>query len=472
MASPRILAGCALLAAAGCGRLGFNLEGSADDGGPTGDAHAAGDGVPATGPLGPRYMRVLDNNASNALVAGYGGDVAVVESFTTTTTIAGKTIDGQAQYGSSGLVWFDATGTPGITSTLDSTSTCAIRQLASANQAVISVGYAQAGAAMPAYGACAIATGHQEGVAIQIGPDGAQQLGAHVVSSTFNTQTWFAAQFADGTLAVSGVYGGVAMIGTTALPAAGNDENEFYARIDPGTGMPSWTTALVSSNEIEAGPLDTYGDDACLIGSFSGTVTVLGTQLTALGSNDDWLARVDGTGAPRWVQQIGTTGNEGTPGAISVTATADGGCTAAVAAGGDLTIDAMSLPLAEGPAVLLHFDATGALVAGSRTPAAVQLARIADAVYGAIACTQPCTVGGATYTPVGSDIAVFSISDQGIGSVVAGIAGGATSLVELVAIPPDALALTFVAQSQTTLGSLSISPPASANALAVIGVLP
>jgi hypothetical protein len=455
---------CALAA---CGRLDFGLHG-----GGAGDG-ATGPDAMTTGAVGPRYAELLDGNGGTPLVGGTLGQVAVAEQFTTAMSIAGVPLAGQAMYESWGLLWLDGSGAPAATSVLDSTSICDLRALAASATGVIAAGLANSGTTDPALGACAIATARQDGVAIGIDTSGNQQLSAHVVSSSMNDQGWFAATFADGSIAAAGIYGAAGSLGSQAFPATTSDENAWFARVDPTTGEPIWLTTVTVASETFAGPIGADGDELCMMGSFSGSATVLGTQMTAVGSNDEWVARVDATGAPKFVRQVGTTGDESTTASLAIVATADGGCTASFDAGGDLVLDSISLPLAGGPAVLLHFGPTGSLAAGQRMAAVPHLARVPGGTYAALACSQPCELGGATYTPVGDDVAVFSLDDALDGTEIAAVTGGASTFWGFAGVPPDALAIGFVVSTATTFGSTVLPQQATAeNAIAVLGVPP
>ncbi|HEY1816058.1 MAG TPA: hypothetical protein VGG74_27110 [Kofleriaceae bacterium] len=463
----RTLAAMAI-ALAGCGRFDFALRGgSGGDTGPT-----SIDAI-ATGSASPRYAEILDGNGGTPLVAGTQGEVAVAETFVASTTIAGSALTGQAMYESWGLVWLDGSGAPASSSVLDSTSVCELRALASAGSGVIAAGIAESGATMPALGACAIATARQDGVAISVATDGGQALEAHLASSSMNDQSWHAAAFGDGTIAADGIYGAAGTLGSQMLPSTTSDENAWFARVDPTTGEPRWVTTVTTADDDYAGPIDADGDELCMMGSFSNTVTVLGTQLTSAGGTDEWVARVDATGAPKFVRQIGTTGAESTTMSLAIVATADGGCTASFDAGGDLVLDTMSLPLADGPAVLLHFGPTGALSAGQRLAEVPILARVAGGTYAAMPCTRPCELGGATYTPVASDVAIFTLDDALEATPIAAVTGGVSALYAFAGVPPDALAIGFSFTAATTFGATVLPDQAMAeNAIAVLGVAP
>jgi hypothetical protein len=457
-----------LLVVAACGRLDFAAIGDHGDDGAT-DA-------PATGPTGTRYLIELDANATAPTIAGKQGRVAVLEGFEGATTIAGTALAGQAMYASSGLVWFDPTGAVTASTVLDSTSICEIRALGGvlAGDGVLAVGISEATVAMPAYGPCAIATSRQDGIAIAIDPAGGQSLVADVVSQTFNIQSWFATGFRDGSIAIAGVYGGGGMLGAASLPVTGSDENSFLARVDPATGEPRWGLTVNSADELGSGPIDSDGDELCAMGEFSGTMSVFDIPLTAVGLRDAWIARLDHDGHARFVRDIGSTAQESTGAGTSIVATSDGGCTVVLPVIGDVAIDSFSLPASQGSDVLVRFDATGTAIAATRIGGRLQLARLGDRIFGALPCSAAsCALGDLSYTAVGDDIAIASLDPQLHATLIAALTGGATTLDQLTAIPPDALAIAFGASAATTsLGALSLSPEGSVNALGVLGVAP
>lgn len=456
-----------LLAVAACGRLGFDTVGvGAGDGGNTTDAPAS------TGSAGPRYLIELDANATAPTIAGKQGRVAVLEGFQGAITVAGKALAGQAMYSSSGLVWLDPTGVAAATAVLDSTSICQIRTLgnAVAGDGVLAAGISQSGATTPAFGPCAIATSHQDGIAIGIDAAGTQSLVADVVSSPFNIQTWFATGFGDGSVALTGIYGGGGMLGTASLPMTTSDENPFLARFDPATQTTRWAFAVTTTDSTGAGPIDVDGDDVCAMGQFSGNMTVFGAPLTSAGMRDVYIARLDRDGNARFVRSLGSTGQDSVGANASIVATSDGGCTIAAPIAGDVSIDSFSLPAAQGPVVVVRFDATGVATAATRMGGPLQLARLGDRIYGALACSgAACKLADATYTPVGSDIALATLDPALHPTIVATLTGGAATLVELAAVPPDALAIAFTASAPTLFGALALSPPAPVNALALFG---
>ncbi len=461
-----------LVALAACGRIHFRAVGGGDDGGDDGDGQV--DAPPSTGAVGARYLIALDANAVPPPVAGSNGRVAVAENFQGATTIAGRAFTGLAMYQSGALLWFDPAGVPAVSSVVDSTSICSVRRLGNtaANDGVLTVGYSQAGTTTPADGPCAIATSRQDAIAINVDPTGVQTLAGHFTSKSMNSQGWYAAGFADGSVALSGIYGDNGNIGSTMLPAAGSDENPYFARIDPATGEARWIASVFSTDDIFAGPIDPQGDDLCITGAIVNTATVLGTQLTSIGLVDDFVARVDGTGNPRFVRAFGSTGNDSTTEGLSVAATSDGGCTVAAQVPADLTIDGLSLPVSGGGAVLLRFDATGTAVAGARAPTGLIIGRLGDRIYGAGPCGGICTIAGAPYTAVGTDIVFAAFDANAHGTVIGALTGGAATLDRFSPIPPDALAVTFaVGTSAVAFGGVALNAPGS-SALAVLGVAP
>ena len=462
----RHLAPWALIAVAACGRLGFDVVARGDGG---------DDDAPAsTGSAGARYLIELDANTAAPVIAGKRGRVAVLEGFQGATTIAATALTGQAANASSGLVWLDPSGAAAASTVLDSTSVCQIRTLGNTNagDGVLAAGFTQAGTTTPAFGPCAIASGHQDGISIAVDAAAGQSLVADVVSQTFNIQTWFATGYGDGDVALTGIYGGGGMLGSASFPATSSDENPFLARVDPVTHMPRWVLAVNSTDSMGAGPIDPDGDDLCATGQFSGNQTVFGTALTSAGLRDAWVARFDHDGHPRFVRALGSASQDSVGAGASILATSDGGCTLAAPIAGDVSIDNFALPVAQGPVVVVRFSATGVATAALRT-GPLQLAHLGDRVFAALPCSgMTCTLANLTYTPSGDDIVIASLDPQLHATHVAAITGGAKPLTQLVAIAPDALAVAFTASTATHLGELALTPAGPVNALALYGVSP
>jgi hypothetical protein len=456
-----------VLAVAGCGRFGFDAGGAGDA--RSGDGGGGTSDGATTGPTGARYGLVLDGNAKPALVAGRDGKVAVAESFVSATTIAGVALAGHAQFESYGLVWLDPGGVPGASSVFDSNDICELRDLGASATGVVATGYSQSGATTPAYGACSLTTAHQDGVAIGVDMAGAQHLDMHAISTSINVQGWTATTFDDDAIGIAGVYGSIGKIGTQSLPATSSDENAYYTRVDPATGEPSWLFGVTSPGLTYANGLDALGGDACVMGSFSGAVTVLGASMTSSGANDVWIARLDPSGHARWIAQLGGLGDDGGS-TGTVVATADGGCTAAFPSTGDLIIGGATLPVSAGPAALLHFDGSGAYAGGARTSAWYQLAQVGGRVFGTVTCAAPCMIGSIAYTPATSDVIVMSLDDVTAPVILATARGGAT-LEWLAAVPPDAIAFTCAITAPVAFGlDVLIPTGATSTAVAVVGV--
>jgi len=455
-----------LLSLAACGRLGFDVGGDGGGGG-------SGDAPASTGSAGPRYLISLDGNASAPAIAGVQGRVAVLEGFQGAITIAGIALTGQAMYSSGGLVWIDPAGVASTSTVMDSTSVCQIRTLGNTNagDGVVAAGDSQSGATTPAYGPCAIATGHQDGISIAIDAAATQSLVVDVVSSSFNIQSWFAAGYADGDVALSGIYGGGGTLGSASLPATTSDENPFLARVDPATHAARWALAVASSDSMGAGPVDPDGDELCAIGQFSGDQTVFGKALTSAGLRDVWIARFDRDGNPRFVRGLGSSAQDSVGAGASILATSDGGCTVSAPIGGDVAIDSFTLPLAQGSNVVVRFDATGTATAAFRADG-VQLARLGDRLFAARQCTALCTLANLSYTPIGDDIVIAALDAQLHATQLAAITGGAKAFGQLAAIAPDALAIAFTSSGMSSFGALSITPTSAVNALALYGVAP
>lgn len=432
-----------MLFLAACGRIGFADHHDSvvgDD-----DASVTTDGS-VDAPPGTSYLVKLNSGSAGAVVAGANGKVAVAEDFQGATTIAGQAFTGHAMYNSAALLWFDGTGTAIASSVLDSTSVCSVRELGRLGDRVLGIGYTISGADMPSYGACAIATSRQDAYAIAVDSAGAQAMLGHAVSSAGNVQGWYATGFDDGSLAFAGVYDTNGHIGSSLFPSTSSDEEPFFARVDPATGEARWLSIIQGGDENFAGPMDTRGDEVCVTGGFVSSQTIFGAPLVSKGGVDQFVTRIDATGNPKFVRGYGSPGEESSTHGTSVVATADGGCTVSTSLAQPITLDTIAL---EAGQILVHFDAAGTTTSAVNIPVDTVIARIGDRVYAA--------------EPNNGDIDLVSIDDA---TTLATIKGGA--LTRFAAIPPNQLAVTFLAAPPTTFQGMFLAT--AGDALAVLGI--
>lgn len=433
------LVGCV----AACGRIDFDPAGGGND--------ANRDGVPAM--TGPRWIRSLGSGSRGLLVAGANGEVTVSAGFKTMLAIEGATFAGLATYVSAGIVRYDRAGAIRSTSVLDATYMCDIRDLAMVGDDALAVGIAH-GLATPAVGACGVATsGDQDPIGVRVDAAGGQHLVAHWPSAGANAQAWTTTAFADGTIAMAGVYGDALTIGT-ALPAAGNDPNVFLTRFAEAAPMPMWGIGMSAPVRAYAGPLAADGEELCTLGSFDGVSTVFGTALPFVANRDAWVGRLRGTGAARFVRAVGTTGRESTNASGSIVPTDDGGCIASMYAPGTLVLDGINLPSGTGDAVILRFDGAGTAVTGVRTTKLIALARAGTRLIGAIEVDAPLSLIGGTYTPEGVDVAIIELDDSGPTRVLGVIGGtGTQTLDDFAAIADDAVVIAISSIGPLTFGT-------------------
>jgi hypothetical protein len=457
-----------LLVLAACGRVGFGPVSPGN-----GDATGTPDGA-TTGPIGARWLTTLA--APRFLEAGgSNGEAVAVADFVVTIDIGGQTFTGRGPYESSIITRFSRTGTITSNAILDATGFCDMRELTMIGDSVLAVGLTE-GADMPAWAPCAVATGSQDPIGLLIDAQGNASPDVHFVSSGANAQAWEVAVLPDGSRLVSGVYGSGLTIGSVALPTAASD-NAFYARVPPGGGDPIWVTEMPSASPSYAGPMWPSGEEVCLYGAYQGATSIFGVPLAPVGNLDGVLVRVDAAGNPKFVRAIATTGAESSNDA-SVLPTTDGGCMISLTAPADLTIDSTTFPVADGPAVLLHFDATGALVRGMRVPSEIELTSVQGYVYGVLDVSAPLAFGtNFTYTPQGSDVVIIQLdADESL--VYVDAVGGAGNqnrapFGALATIADDALAVSLLSTGALTYANqTSDSGTTQITALAVLGVAP
>lgn len=458
--SLRLIGIGALVALTGCGRLNFDA---------TTDADAAG-GDGATGMPGPRWIHSMGPVTFGTLVAGNLGDVVVAAGFKGTLVADDGSFSGTAAQSSTAMLRYDRNGSLKWSFVLDATAVCNGRSLTMQGDTAILAGVTR-GLATSALGPCSTATGpDQEPFEMAIDPAGQPSLIAQWPSTSANAQGWKTASFADGTLAMAGIYGNALTIGSP-LPAAGADPNAFITRFTM-TGSPLWVQPLSSGVRVYAGPLATDGDQLCTQGAFDGAVSVFGTALPFVGLRDDWVARLDGNGSPVFVRAVGTSGDESADGNGSIIAVPGGGCIASLAAPGDLSIDGHVLPASLGAAVVLRFDTTGNVTSAVRVPDVVHLAVVGGTLYGAFDVSAPITLSDGVYTPEGSDVIVVELDDSGPSHLIGAIHGSGTqTVVDFAAVAPDAVAVAVSSVGSLEFGqSAMISGTQTISVVAVLGL--
>ncbi len=200
----------------------------------------------------------------------------------------------------------------------------------------------------------------------------------------------------------------------------------------------------------------------------AGASSLFGNNVGDAGGIDAWVARLDPTGTPRFVQLLASPADD-TP--DSVLATADGGCLVTVRAG-DLAIGGTTLPASGGPAALLHFDATGALVTGVRLPVHLQVVELGGQLYGAFDTSTPVTIAGKTFTPSGIGAGVIALDETGPTALLAVIDGtGNETVAQLASVGPDALAVAVLATGEVQFGTHTVNLGATQYvAIAVLGL--
>jgi len=448
--------------ALGCGRIDFGSLGARDGG-----ASDAIDAAVSTGPLGPRWLAQLGTTAF-LIASGRGGEVAASVEFQGSVTANATMFTGRSPYMSTLAARFDRTGALASAAVLDSAGFCNMRGVTVLpNGDTLDVGLALDGASM--WGPCDTpGSGHEDAIAVAVDRLGNQTLVGLWLAGSVNAQAWYADATSDG-LAVTGIYGDALTLGTTALPPAQNNEQAFFARFAPGATSPTWSTASLGALPNAPAPPVIAGADTCLAGSYMGTTTIFGTAYANAGADDVWVARVDATGAPRFVRVVQSSADD-LPTALL--ASNDGGCVVAVQAG-DLVVDGTSLPASGGAGAVLHFGPSGAFVAGARLPVAMPLVRVASGVYGAFTATAPITIGGTTYTPAGAaDVVIVAVDDTGARAIVGAVGGaGSQQLVQLAAIAPDAIVVAVSNIGALAFGALvDDSGSADVGELAVLGL--
>jgi hypothetical protein len=455
-----------LVLLAACGRFGFDAS-TRDGGGAGGDRSAVAD---ATGSAGPRWAAVLGANSKHFLLAGSGGAPAVGFNFVGATQIPGGMLTAAAQQTASAVVRFDAAGTVQTATVLDAQYTCDARGIEMRGSDVLVVAFSN-GVGMPSLGACSVSTGRQDPVVLSVDPAGALALRVHGVSSGLNAQGWNIRVLPDDSFEASGIYSGGLTFGATALPAAGADPNAYLVRLADAQPDPVWTATVNAGVQTTFGPIALEGTDACTLGAYKGSgITAFGTTLPFLGGADDFVARLDLAGNPRFVRGFGSLQTDSDFGEGSVIATG-GGCTVAINAPADVTIDGTVLPASAGPSIVATFDASGALLGGFRMPSLPALTVVGSTAVAAYAVSTPVTIGSTTYTPQGIDTIVVELSPSGPTRLLGAVGGaGDQNTMSLAAIGPDALAIGVDTSGELTFGDAILQTTAGVRAIGGRGI--
>ncbi|TFJ82667.1 hypothetical protein NSK_006091 [Nannochloropsis salina CCMP1776] len=109
---------------------------------------------------------------------------------------------------------------------------------------------------------------------------------------------------ASGSSYTTGSFAGSMTVGNTTLTAAGTNDI-FMIKLDP-SGNPVWATSFGNTNsDVGYGiDLDASGSSYA-IGTFVGSMTVGNTTLMAIGSADIFMIKLDPSGNPVWTTSFG-----------------------------------------------------------------------------------------------------------------------------------------------------------------------
>jgi hypothetical protein len=443
---------------AACGRFGFGDDTSStgDDGGSRGDA---ADALVPTGPIGPRWIAKFTNDGSSTVV-GRNGEVAILSRFNATFN-ADPAIALLAQgYISTAFVRYDATGAPLYSTVLDSDGFCDMRAAVLDGDVIYATGLTQGTQAIPAYGACSIATNRQDPVAIRIDSQNNQSVVAHWTAGGGNAQAWYLALMPDHTLTISGIYSSGLMIGPYMMPTGVTDPSYWIARTTTTTATDAaWARGFTASVEIHSGPVASDGDDVCVMGAHSGSTNVFGSALSYVGNYDAWVARVDGSGTARFVRAFGSPGLEASFEDGTLLALPDGGCLAALRSTGDITLDTGTYPVSQGDGLLVRFAQDGTVTHARRFSTEPAMTFVGTRLIAAY--------------DQGGDAHIVEVDLQGGADHELAVIGGSGTQTpfEVAAIGPDAVAVTVTTNGALSFGATSFDTGATTmRAVAVLGI--
>lgn len=167
----------------------------------------------------------------------------------------------------------------------------------------------------------------------------------------------------DGTkLVVLGHYWGAANLGAGALPDAGSYANVFLMSLDPA-GAVKWTKAYGDGEEQYAAGLglDQTGN-IFVTGKFQGSINFGGggMAMTSAGSDDIFLAKLDGAGGHIWSKRFGDSSSQ-SPAALGVDKSTGGVVIAGIYDGAiDFGGGNLPAPMSSYTLFVTSFDANGA----------------------------------------------------------------------------------------------------------------
>jgi hypothetical protein len=408
--------------------------------------------------MGPRWIAKFKTDNSSSIF-GRDGQVALLARFVGTFDIDPNiTLTGNA-YVSTAFVRFDATGTNVSQTVLDSDGFCDIREGRLDGDVAYVAGFTQGTNPNAAWGACSIATNRQDPIAIRIDGQGNQTLAAHWIAGGGNAQAWKVAVMPDHTLTINGIYSSALTIGPYTMPTGITDPSVFVARGDSTVMGAAWAKGFTAGVEIHAGPIAADGNDICMLGAHSGATTVFGKTLTYAGSYDSWIARIDPGGTERWVRSVGSTGLESTYGEGGIVALPDGGCLIGIESNGDIALDTGTYPVSAGVGLAVRFAADGTITYARRFPNTPFMTYVGNRLI-------------AAYREA-DDVLVVELNLQGGADQMLGVIGGAGTQAptEIVAVGPDAVAVTLATSGALTFGATSFDTGASTvGAVAVLGI--
>jgi outer membrane protein assembly factor BamB len=196
-------------------------------------------------------------------------------------------------------------------------------------------------------------------------------------------------------------YGGATRIGETAIEPASTEGEDALVAFDAATGAVTWSRRALSSRYARIRDLAALPDGGLVaVGYFAGTLRLGDSVVTSAGWADGFAARLDATGAVRWIVRFG---GQGSDQAVAVAALADGRVAIAGTFAGAIDLRGTSIEPRDRKSVqpdglLALLDPTGVpqwtTVLGGRAPDAIRdLAADADGLVVAGSFRDEATLG-------------------------------------------------------------------------------
>jgi hypothetical protein len=167
----------------------------------------------------------------------------------------------------------------------------------------ILTGYFELGAAT--FGSTTLTTTRGDAFVAKVDPEGSFAWAKQIGSASGYVYGFSPSVLTDGSVIVTGAFEGTTAFGSISLTSAGNWDN-FITKLDSSGSFVWANRAGGTSNDFGGMSVSALPDGSAIYtGRFQGTATFGSTTLTAVGSADMFVAKVDASGSFVWATQAG-----------------------------------------------------------------------------------------------------------------------------------------------------------------------